>query len=175
MIATKGKYAIGAALLIGALLYFSGFIEGFVSGFEGHPGLPSCDWSRAKDDAKRAWEGAHSVKLAGLTIISVSDPKPVSASREKVACNAKVRLNSGATGTIDYSFSLDPSVGAGHYLARAQVSDVHRTRTRTNRAPRATPWSPRLSAQWSTVQLRLYALAQWAFGVEHAPWRYDPS
>jgi hypothetical protein len=61
---TKSKYAIGAALLIGALPYFSGFIEGLVSGFEGHPGLPSCDWSRAKDEAKRAWEGAPAVKLA---------------------------------------------------------------------------------------------------------------
>jgi hypothetical protein len=42
----KATIALVVLAVVGVLLYYfsGGLIEGFVSGLEGHPGLPSCEW-----------------------------------------------------------------------------------------------------------------------------------
>jgi GYF domain 2 len=61
---------IGAVILIGAaILEFSGFISGFISGFEGHGFLPSC--SPGQSDAKRAIENSPSAKALSINVIAM--------------------------------------------------------------------------------------------------------
>ena len=96
---------------VGSLLYFTGFTESYMEAYEGHPNLPSCDWPDAVDGALRAAKNIQILKLAGLTVISLNDPKPVSITREKVSCTAKIRLSNSAKATIDYNFSIDLDVG----------------------------------------------------------------
>jgi hypothetical protein len=90
-------WLVGIAIVFGALclaLYFSGFIEAFISGFEGHGGMPSCDSSHGKSDAKQAIENAPFAKSYGITIVAITDAKTISADTHKVDCKAMVILNS---------------------------------------------------------------------------------
>jgi hypothetical protein len=96
-------------------------MEGFVSGFEGHPGLPSCDSSHGQSDAKRAIENGPAVKASGITVIALTDAKKISASAQKVECTAMVILNSAQKGIINYSFTDDPSLGSGKYYIQASL------------------------------------------------------
>jgi hypothetical protein len=103
------------------LLYFSGFMEGFVSGFEGHAGLPSCDSSHGQSDAKRAIENGPFAKAGGINVIALTDAKKISANAQKVECTAMVILNSAQKGVMNYSFTNDPSLGGGPYYIQASL------------------------------------------------------
>lgn len=111
----------GGLALLGALLYSTGFVEGFMSGFEGHPGLPSCDSSHGQSDAKQAIENGPLARSSSITVLAVTDPKRVSASAERVECTGMAILNSGQRGIINYSFTNDPTLGGGKYLIRASL------------------------------------------------------
>jgi hypothetical protein len=117
----KYLIALVSVGVLGALLYFSGFMEGFVSGFEGHPGLPSRDSSHGQSDAKRAIENGPFVKASGINVIALTDAKRVSASAQKVECTAMVILNTAKKGVINYSFTNDPSLGGGQYYVQASL------------------------------------------------------
>jgi hypothetical protein len=114
--------AIGAVVVVAVVLglyLMRGFITGFMWGFEGHPGLPSCQSSEAQSGAERAIDNSPYAKASGIAIIGFSDEKTVSSSPEKVACKATVVLNNSEKGTIDYSFAKDPSLPFGKYYIRA--------------------------------------------------------
>jgi hypothetical protein len=117
----KYLIALVSVGVLGVLLYFSGFMEGFVSGFEGHPGLPSCDSAHGQSDAKRAIENGPFAKANGITVIAITDAKRVSASAQKVECTAMVILNTAKKGGINYSFTNDPSLGGGQYYVQASL------------------------------------------------------
>jgi hypothetical protein len=107
--------------VLGVLLYFSGFMEGFVSDFEEHPGLPSCDSSHGQSDAKRAIENGPFAKANGINVIALTEAKKISASAQKVECTAIVILNTATKGVINYSFTNDPSLGGGQYFIQAAL------------------------------------------------------
>lgn len=119
----KHRGAVVVAVAVVAVIFGSyfmwGFITGFIWGFEGHPGLPSCQSSEAQSGAKRAFDNSPFAKTFGVAIIGFSDEKTVSSSPEKVGCKATVVLNSSEKGVIDYSFSKDPSLPLGKYYIRA--------------------------------------------------------
>lgn len=107
-------------LALGLLLYYSGFIEGFISGFKGHAGLPSCESSHSQSDAKRAIE-SDVLAYGSIVITAISNAKTISANAQKVECTAMVILNSAQKGVMDYSFTKDPSFGAGQYYVKAAI------------------------------------------------------
>jgi hypothetical protein len=108
-----------AVLVVG--LYFSGFAEGFVMGFEGHPGLPGCDSSHGKSDAQRAVDNSPWAKTSGIAVLAISDMKTLSANGQKVECSAMVILNSAQKGTMTYSFEPVPSLGSGQYYVKTSI------------------------------------------------------
>jgi hypothetical protein len=74
----KATIALVGLAVVGVLLYFSGgLIEGFVSGIEGHPGLPSCESSRSQSDAKKIFENGPAAKTYGIANLSVDDARKV--------------------------------------------------------------------------------------------------
>jgi len=117
----KWAIAMAGAAAIGLLLYFSGFTEAFISGFEGHPGLPSCESTRGQSDAKKALENAPLAKSIGIAIIAITNAKTISANAQKVECTATAILNSATDGTINYSFTNDPSLGRGKYYIQSSL------------------------------------------------------
>jgi hypothetical protein len=108
------------AVLVGGL-YFSGFAEGFVSGFEGHPGLPGCNSSHGRSDAQRAIDNSPWAKSSGIAVVAISDTKALSANGQKVECSATVILNSAQKGMLTYSFAVVPSLGNGQYYINASI------------------------------------------------------
>lgn len=108
-----------AVLAVSGWYYGPGVISGFMWGFEGHDGLPSCDSSFGQTGAKRAFENSPFAKTNGIEIVAMSDVKTISADPEKVVCKATVILNSSKQGIIDYSFLKEPSLGAGQYFVQA--------------------------------------------------------
>jgi len=106
---------------VALLLYYSGFVESFIYGFEGHAGLPSCESSHGQSDAKRAIENAPFAKTLGISIVAISDAKTISANTQKVDCTAMVILNSAKKGVMSYSFTKDPSFSSGQYYAKAEL------------------------------------------------------
>jgi hypothetical protein len=120
---TKRKYVVAGifgAIAIG--IYFSGYGEFFVTAVEGHPGLPAYNWSRGKDDAKRAWNGSQYALSRNLAIVGMTDVKTASVDWKKVECTADVLLNNTTNGTIDYSFTMNDD---GSYLILSKVHGVH--------------------------------------------------
>ena len=117
----KTTIALVGLAVLGVLLYFSGFIEGFIYGFEGHPGLPSCASSRGQSGAKQAIENSPFAKTSGIAILVVTEAKQTSANAKKVECTAMVILNSAKRGIINYSFTNDPSLGGGRYYIQAAL------------------------------------------------------
>jgi hypothetical protein len=117
----KKMIALATVAILGVLLYFSGFIEGFTSGFEGHPGLPSCGSAHGQSDAKNAIENSPWAKTSGIDVIAINDPKTISANAQKVECTATVLLNSARKGVANYSFTNDPALGSGRYYVRASI------------------------------------------------------
>jgi hypothetical protein len=124
----KGIFIVVGIIVIVLALYFSGFatafVENFIFGFEGHPGLPSCTSSHGQADAKSAYENAPLIKTIGITIIAIHDVKTVSSNAKKVECSAIVVLNNGNEGTLSYrsySFAIDPAFGYGRYYVRSEV------------------------------------------------------
>jgi hypothetical protein len=111
----------GALALLASGLYLTGFFEGFMSGFEGHPGLPSCSSSHGQDDAQQAIDNAPFAKASSITILALTEPKSLSASAQKVECTGMVILNTGRKGIINYSFTNDPSLGSGKYFVQASL------------------------------------------------------
>lgn len=95
-----------------------GFVYGFVTGFEGHPMLPSCGWSVAEPGAEHAFENSPYAKTFGLTVVALTNPQTISSSRNAVECKATVILNNSRKGIIDYSFTSDPSLPQGQYYIR---------------------------------------------------------
>lgn len=110
-----------ALVAVCSFLYYSGFVEGFVTGFEGHAGLPACDSSHGKDDAKRAVENSPFAKSNNLTIIGVINPKTITANDMKVECQATALLNSAKQVVMDYSFTKQPGLAGAQYLIRASL------------------------------------------------------
>jgi hypothetical protein len=108
---------IGLTVLL-ALLYFSGFIEGFISGFQGHAGMPSCESSHGQSDAKRAIENSPLAKTSGVAVLTLTDVRQISATTQKVECTAMVILSNAQKGAVNYSFTQDPSLGAAQYYVR---------------------------------------------------------
>jgi hypothetical protein len=80
---------IGLAILW-SVLYFSGFTEAFMYGFEGHAGLPSCDSSHGRSDAKSVLENAPFAKTLHINIVAITEAKMTSGNAEKVECQATV-------------------------------------------------------------------------------------
>lgn len=115
----------GALVAVSAVLhlfgFFDGLAEGFVSGFEGHPGLPSCASSHGQSDVMRAIDDSPFAKTSGLAAISIGNPKTVSANAQKVECTATVILNSARKGPVNYSFTNDSSLERGKYLVHASL------------------------------------------------------
>lgn len=117
----KTIIALVSVVVLGLLLYFSGFIEGFISGIEGHPGLPSCESSHGQSDAKQAIENSPFAKTSSISVLAVTEAKKVSANAQKVECTAMAILSSGQKGIINYSFTNDPSLGGGKYFIQASL------------------------------------------------------
>lgn len=117
----KRAIALIVVVGLGTLLYFSGFYEGVVSGFEGHPGLPSCESSHGQSDTKRAFEGSPFAKSSGIAVIGMSDVKTISTTAKKVECTATALLNNAQQAAISYSFTNDPALGGGQYYVRAEL------------------------------------------------------
>jgi hypothetical protein len=117
----KFAIALFGLVVVGVLLYFSGFFEGFISGFEGHPGLPSCESAHGKDDAKRAVENSQVIKAANISVLIITEPKKISASAQKVECTAMTILSSAQKGVVNYSFTADPSLGGGQYYVQSAL------------------------------------------------------
>jgi hypothetical protein len=112
---------LASLTVLGLLLYFSGFIEGFMTGFEGHAGLPSCSSSHGQSDAKRALENSPAAKRSGLVVIAISGTKKISASAQKVECTAMAIFNTAEQGMLGYVFTNDPALGSGNYIIRASI------------------------------------------------------
>lgn len=111
---------IGLAIL-GAVLYFSGFTEAFMYGFEGHAGLPSCDSSHGQSDAKAALENAPFAKTLHINIIAITEAKMTSGNTEKVECQAAVILNNSKKGKMNYTFTHDPTLPSGQYFVQSSL------------------------------------------------------
>jgi hypothetical protein len=117
----KTTIVLASLAVLGLVLYFSGFTEGFMMAFEGHAGLPSCGSSHGQSDAKRAIENGPTAKTTGVAVIAISDTKTISANAQKVECAATAILNSAQKAPMIYSFTSDPSLGSRSYLVRAKV------------------------------------------------------
>ena len=117
----KVAIVLSSLTVLGLLLYFSGFIEGFMMAFEGHAGLPSCSSSHGQSDAKRALENGPAAKTSGLVVIAISGTKTISASAQKVECAATAIFNNARQGALNYVFTSDPALGSGNYIIRASV------------------------------------------------------
>jgi hypothetical protein len=110
---------ISASLIALALvLYFTGFTKGFMSGFEGHAGLPSCASSHGQSDVKRAFNDSPAAKTTGLAIVGMVNVKTSSADASKVECSATALLNSAQQGVVSYSFL---PMGSGQYYVHAKI------------------------------------------------------
>jgi hypothetical protein len=117
----KAAIVLASLAVVGLFLYFSGFTEAFMTGFDGHPGLPSCASSHGQSDVKRAIENGPNAKMTGLAVIGMTDVKTISANAEKVECTATAILNSAQQGLMNYSFTSAPSLGTGQYFIHAKV------------------------------------------------------
>jgi hypothetical protein len=117
----KTIVAFVGLVVLGLLLHFSGFLEGFREGYEGHAGLPSCGSSHGQSDAKDAIENSPWAKRLGITVLAVTDAKTISANAQRVECSAAMILNSAQKGVVNYSFTNDPSLGSGKYYIRAEL------------------------------------------------------
>jgi len=111
----------GGALVLAAICIWLGIglVYGFITGWQGHPGLPSCESSHGQADAKRAMENSPFAKNLSLTIITMTDPKSVALNSNRVVCQATVIFNNSEKRTLGYSFTKDPSMPSGQYLVRA--------------------------------------------------------
>ncbi|WP_407146296.1 hypothetical protein [Bradyrhizobium sp. ORS 86] len=113
----------GLTLLLGlgGAFYFSGASDSLVAGLEHQAALPACDSSHGVDDAKKAIENSPAAKSSSLTVVALTDAKSLFVSDSKVECTGVVILNSARRGTINYSFTKDPSLAAGTYLINAAL------------------------------------------------------
>jgi hypothetical protein len=122
-----GKFWLVLIVLaaIGAVAYYSGFIDSFVeafdSSFHGHAGLPSCDSLHGKADATKAIDNAPFAKANNLNIIALTNPKTITVSAVKVQCQATAILNVGKQVVIDYSFAKDASFSEGQYYVQSSL------------------------------------------------------
>jgi hypothetical protein len=117
----KATIALVGLAGLGVLLYSSSFIEGFVSGIEGHPGLPSCVSSHGQSGAQQAIENSPFARTSGLSVLAITEVKKISANAQKVECKAMAILSSGQKGTVSYTFTNDPSFGGGRYYIQASL------------------------------------------------------
>jgi hypothetical protein len=124
----QGRFTVGRTAIVliamtglGSVLYFSGFFEGFISGLEGHPGLPSCDASHGQSDVKRAFEGSPLAKTSGIAVIGAIEVKTISLTAKTVECAATASLSYAQQAVISYSFTNDPALGGDQYYVRVKL------------------------------------------------------
>jgi hypothetical protein len=113
--------ALAGMTALVAILYYSGFVESFIYGFEGHAGLPSCDSSHGQKDAKNAMENSPMMMTLHLSIVDISQIKTISANTEKVECQATIILNSAQQGLLNYSFNHGAGMPTGKYFVRSAL------------------------------------------------------
>ena len=93
--------------------------------YQASKGIPAChhaNRTRGQLDAKKALENAPLAKSIGIAIIAITNAKTISANAQKVECTATAILNSATDGTINYSFTNDPSLGRGKYSSVPTLS-----------------------------------------------------
>lgn len=56
-----------------------------------------------------------------VTALALSEVKQISANAQKVECTAMVVLSTGQKGPVNYSFTHDPALAAGHYYIQAAL------------------------------------------------------
>jgi hypothetical protein len=119
---------VGVVLIIAAVAYASGSLNGFTRSFtesrksalEGHPALPSCDTETGLAYAREAIGNSPLLKRNGAYALMISSPKTSASSEDRVECEGDVLLSDVRKGPISYSFTKDPAIGAGFFV-RAKI------------------------------------------------------
>jgi hypothetical protein len=120
---------VGVVLIIAAVAYASGSLNGFTRSFtesrksvlEGHQGIPSCDTETGLANARAAIDNSPLLKKNAISALAISSPKTISSSEDRVECEGDVLLSDVRKGPISYSFTKDPAIGAGFFV-RAKKS-----------------------------------------------------